>query len=288
MTLTALAPTIPEELVTRLEVYPWSGSRFGVVSLLDVLRYAAEDFWKACELLTLLAGEPLVLSHPNGRKNAFAALNQLLAHCGKLKIKVSLKEAEKMLPVFNSPDPDPETIRILAARLSSVIHSELDSELFFQMEPTRLEYWGTDWLLGSPIYHAFPMAHEEIQSAGRCYAYGEPVACVFHLMRVIDAGLRSVADSLNIPYNARNWSGIADKLQSNMEEKYKNKTDDWKQKEPFYASILTDIQSISRAHRNPVLHEVEKKYTDADAFYLLTVTERFMGHLAENGMKEKP
>jgi hypothetical protein len=286
MTIETIAPAMPEELVTTLELCPWSGFRFGVVSLLDVLRYAAEDFWKACELLTLLAGEPLVLTHPNGRRNAFDALNQLLAHCEKLKLKVSLKEAEKMLPIFNSPNPDPETIRILAARLSSVIHSELDGEMFFHMQSERLEYWGTHWLLGSPIFRAFPRAHEEIQSAGRCYAYGEPVACVFHLMRAIDAGLRSVADSLSIPYNARNWSGIADKLQSNMEEKYKNKTEDWKQKEPFYASILTDIQSISRAHRNPVLHEVEKKYTDADAFYLLTVTERFNGHLSENGMKD--
>ncbi len=72
-----------------------------------------------------------------------------------------------------------------------------------------------------------------------------------------------------------------------MEEKYSTKTDDWKQLEPFYASILTDIQAISRGHRNPTLHEIEKKYTDADAHYLLTVTEAFMNHLAENGIREK-
>jgi hypothetical protein len=135
---------------------------------------------------------------------------------------------------------------------------------------------------------SFPLAWEEMQSAGRCYALSEPTACVFHLMRVIDAGLRSVADSLNIGYDARNWSVIGNKIQSKMEEKYGNKTDDWKQSEPFYASILTDIQAISRGHRNPVLHEVEKKYNDSEAHYLLTVTEAFMGHLADNGMRENP
>jgi hypothetical protein len=106
-------------------------------------------------------------------------------------------------------------------------------------------------------------------------------------MRVIDAGLRSVADSLAISYDARNWSGIGEKIQKSMELKYQHKTDEWKRSEPFYASVLTDLQAISRAHRNPVLHEVERKYTDAEARYLIAVVEAFMQHLCDNGMKEK-
>ena len=61
--------------------HPWVDNPYGVVSLLDMLRYAAEDFWKACELLTLLCGEPLVLKHPNGRANAVSTMNELLKHC---------------------------------------------------------------------------------------------------------------------------------------------------------------------------------------------------------------
>ena len=118
--------------------------------------------------------------------------------------------------------------------------------------------------------------------------YGEPVACVFHLMRVIDAGLCAVADSLGIVYEVHSWSEIGQKIESKMKEKHKTKTDDWRRSEPFYASILTDIQAISRGHRNPVIHEIEKKYTDAEAYYLLTVTVGFMSHLATNGMEERP
>ena len=261
--------------------------RAGVVSLLEMLIYAAEDFWKASELLTLLVGEPLVLKHLNGRANAFNTINKLLVHLTNLNLRTSLREAEKMVPAFNAPDTAPSRLKNMAYHLSSVIHSELSGEQFFYMESSKIEYWNLLWLTDKPIYRAFPLAHAEIQSAGRCYALGEPTACVFHLMRVIDAGLRSVADSLGVGYDARNWSGIGDKIQKKMEEKYQIKTEEWKRSEPFYASILTDIQSISRGHRNPVLHEVERKYTDADARYLLTVTEAFMQHLSENGMKEK-
>jgi hypothetical protein len=193
-----------------------------------------------------------------------------------------------MLPAFNDPSTSPDRIKNMAHHLSSVIHSELDGEMFFHMESSRVEYFHPFWLVDKPINDTFPRAHEEIQSAGRCYAYGEPTACVFHLMRVIDAGLRSVAASLGISYDAQNWSGIGQKIQSRMEEKYSTKIDAWKQSEPFYASVLTDIQGISRGHRNPVLHELEKKYADSEAHYLMTVTEAFMSHLAENGMKELP
>jgi hypothetical protein len=252
-----------------------------------MLRYAAEDFWKASEVLATLAGFPLLLSHPNGRANVTKAVNELLENCEKLKLKISLREAEKMLPSFNNPSTSPDRIQQMAAHLSSVIHSELDGELFFQMEASKIDYWHPAWLMDRPLYAAFPRAHQEMQSAGRCYAYGEPTACVFHLMRVIDAGLRSVANSLQVNYDARNWSGITDKIEKEMGKKYPDKSEDWKKSEPFYASVLTDIQAISRAHRNPALHEIERKYTDSDAYYLITVVERFMGHLAENGMREK-
>jgi hypothetical protein len=71
-----------------------------------------------------------------------------------------------------------------------------------------------------------------------------------------------------------------------MEQKYQNKSTDWKQREPFYAAVLTDIRSISRAHRNPALHDIDRKYSDSDAKYLIEVTKAFMTHLADNGMKE--
>ena len=88
-------------------------------------------------------------------------------------------------------------------------------------------------------------------------------------------------------YDARNWDGIARKIGSEMSKKYQDKTVDWRGKEPFYSEVLTDIRSISRAHRNPALHEIERKYSDPDARYLIDVAIAFMTHLAKNGMKEK-
>jgi hypothetical protein len=105
-------------------------------------------------------------------------------------------------------------------------------------------------------------------------------------MRVIDAGLRSVAASLQIVYESRNWGGIGRAIETRLEQKHQDKSHSWKKSEPFYASVLTDIQAISRGHRNAALHEIERKYTDGEAEYLFTMTEGFMRHLSANGMKE--
>jgi hypothetical protein len=105
-------------------------------------------------------------------------------------------------------------------------------------------------------------------------------------MRVIDSGLRLVYESLGDVYDARNWDGIAKKIESEMIKKYQDKTQAWRDQEPMYSDILTDIRSIGRAHRNPALHDLERKYTDSDALYLIEVTKAFMSHLAKHGLKE--
>jgi hypothetical protein len=59
------------------------------VSLLSILEFAAEDFWKASELLALLAGLPELLMHPNVRANATMTMNKLLKHLVTLKLQTS-------------------------------------------------------------------------------------------------------------------------------------------------------------------------------------------------------
>jgi hypothetical protein len=142
------------------------------------------------------------------------------------------------------------------------------------------------WLAETAIPSAFPKAFTELQRAGSCYAFDECTAAVFHLMRAIDSGLRLVYASLGAPYDARNWDGIAKKIETEMSKKHQDKTEDWRKKEAFYSEVLTDIRSISRAHRNPALHDIERKYSDADTRYLVEVTKAFMTHLALNGIKE--
>jgi hypothetical protein len=132
--------------------------------------------------------------------------------------------------------------RTLRAKLGSLLLKAIPKE--------KARYCKPEWLTDTALFSKYADLVDEFQRAGRCFSYGENTACIFHLMRVKDFCLRKVAESLGASYDARNWNGIGQKISDNMQQKYQTKRDDWKQKEPFYAEILTDIQAISRGHRS--------------------------------------
>jgi hypothetical protein len=174
----------------------------------------------------------------------------------------------------------------MAQALHERIEDELGLELLFQIprEMIRFYQWGDG--IGSELRESFPSCLGEFEAAGRCIAYGEATAAVFHLVRVMDKGFRVVADSIKYKYENSNWGGIGRAIRDIIHANGKNHSDEWKAKEKLYSTVLADITGISKAHRNPTLHELERKYTDGEAEHFFVLTERLMLHLSENGMKE--
>jgi hypothetical protein len=283
-------------------ILPWENCLRGVVSLLEMLRFMAENFWKASRIISdwgLNAGMPIP---PRKIFETVQSLRSLQENVNALGLIVSAKQISKLnsdmnravldiqrLPKDKQKDEFERVSTEMRSRfddLSRVIESELETRLLYSVTVEKTQYCDPHWLEDTPILVNFPSAFREFQCAGRCYAFDECTAAVFHLMRAIDSGLRLVYESLGETYDARNWDGIAKKIEAEMSKKHQDRSQDWKAKEPFYAGVLTDIRSISRAHRNPALHDIERKYSDTDAKYLIEVAKAFMLHLAEHGMKE--
>jgi hypothetical protein len=204
--------------------------------------------------------------------------------CQSLDLKWTIKQIDRTTQQISANWPEEAATLLADCRVR--LREELEDCVFLKIDASKISYAAADWLLDTPIESIFPSTIKEFQRAGRCFALDENTACMFHLMRVVDFGLRSVATRLGIEYSARAWDGIGKAIVRKMEDKYHDKTMDWKATEPIYAEVLTDIQAISRGHRNPVLHELEKTYEEKEAQYMLTVVEGFMTHLAANGFKE--
>ena len=269
---------------SELKSAPWNTALYGVVSLFDMLKYAAADFYQLSQDLTQLVNDPQLLVNPRNTEKLQAYMNVLHEHCEKLGLKMSINQIRTIADASQR-----ENVGQLCARIKELqvrVWEELDSKVCFCLPQEKVHYWHPLWLVDTPIYDQFRSAWEEFQRAGHCYAFGENTACVFHLMRIVDFGLKQVAKPLGVEYDARNWSGIGNKIREKMEQKYNTKTDEWKKSEPMYAEILTDIQAISRGHRNAVLHELEKKYEERDAQHMLNVVKGFMLHLAKHGFRE--
>ncbi len=279
---------VPQTAVLATAELPWETALFGRVSLFEMLQVAASDFYIISSTLTQLIGYGgKLLTSREGWREYNEKMTLLLDHSTRLKMKATFNQIGYMKDYFDRGGNSASELSAMLTELHKRVHEDLDANIFLVVSIDKASFFDIDWLRNTAIFDAFPAAvFPEMQNAGRCYAFGQNEACMFHLMRVVDYGLRLVAASLASQYDARNWVGIGDAIQKKMEAKYNTKTSDWKQSEPFYASILTDIQAISRGHRNPVVHELEKKYDDKEAHYMLVVTEAFMSHLAKHGLKE--
>jgi hypothetical protein len=276
---------------------PWETAPNGVVSLLAMLEFSASKYVKISHHFGLIMA---TLKRQELNANDLgAAINGLLSDATALGLEVTREHLSNLIVEIVEADPSKATVengllRLRDASLDSgrsyhhiecvysTLEAELSSIVFKAVPREKARFCNSDWLLKSPIFEKFPETVDEFQKAGRCFAYGENTACIFHLMRVTDFYLRKVAESIpGTTYDARSWDGLGKLIVKRMEEKYQTKTDEWKSKEPFYAEILTDIQAISRGHRNPALHELEKKYDEREATYMLTVIEGFARHVAE-------
>jgi hypothetical protein len=274
----------------------------GVVSLLDMLEFAARPYVELSHrfgiLLALVQGTEVV----RNRDNELAeSLGILFTETERLDLPVTREHLECLMEDMAKSNPQgvkiqrgkhpqiefvgfvlaPETWRTHIEGIYRTLRAELGSLLLRVIPKEKARYCDPEWLRDNETLSKYPDMIDEFQRAGRCFSYGENTACIFHLMRVADFCFRKVATSLNISYDARSWQEVGHKITSNMEQKYQTKTDDWKRKEPFYAEILTDIQGISRGHRNPSFHELEKKYEEREAFYMLTVMVSFAEHVAK-------
>lgn len=137
--------------------------------------------------------------------------------------------------------------------------------------------------------------------AGNAIAVDLTSACVFHLMRVVEWGMRAFAYDLGlldvvtdkksgktVPIAFAQWEHILNQL----EEKIESKTaamprgEDKQKALEFYHSSSAEIRSFKDAWRNHCMH-TRASYTRQDAIAVWSHVERFMKTLAGHGLHEK-
>jgi hypothetical protein len=86
-----------------------------------------------------------------------------------------------------------------------------------------------------------------------CYALSRYTACVFHLMRLLEYGLASLADSLAVPIANPNWHHVLQGCEGKIKDLIKHDPD-WKDNEQFYNAAALEFRHFQRALRNHTAH----------------------------------
>jgi hypothetical protein len=196
----------------------------------------------------------------------------MAADCDELQLKVAADGARGI--------PKAETTHDLERTLEFVRQAMvigLNRRKFFEPEPRYIEYFENPKLFGEQVFTTFPSAIEDITEAGTCLALERSTACVMHLMRVTETGLKTLATTVGVA-RQNDWGAyireIDKELISRMKAAGKHTPD-----ESFYAEASAQFGHVKTAWRNPTMH-IEKAYTPQRAEEILLAVRSFMSHLA--------
>ena len=134
-------------------------------------------------------------------------------------------------------------------------------------------YQSAQPLFGVAAETAFPSASEDIYEAAKCLGLNRATACVMHLMRVVEAGLAALGNTIGVP-KQNDWGAylrkIDEELQSRLRASGARSAD-----EQFYAEAAITIDGVRRAWRNPSMH-VDRSYSVERAREIREAVKSFM------------
>lgn len=129
------------------------------------------------------------------------------------------------------------------------------------------------------VVDSFPDAQFDLEEAGMCLALGRYTACVFHLMRAMESGVRLLANHLNVTIASKHgetlaWGILASNIGTAIKQMEKgSKRDEWH-------NLHALLVSANRAWRTKTAHP-EKTYTEEHAREAVAAVKSFLSKMAE-------
>lgn len=170
--------------------------------------------------------------------------------------------------------------------LREIIKTSLSERQFLPVEISKASYFNHPALFGEKVHQAFESARGDIKEAGSCYALGRNTACVFHLVRAFEHGLRALCKRMGIrptklPIEYQDWSNVIAQLERKIQT-FKTTTAKSAKKIhrlEFYQGVIGEARAVEDSVRNPLMHG-RLNFNEHDALSILNRVCDFMKHLA--------
>jgi hypothetical protein len=166
----------------------------------------------------------------------------------------------------------------IAEALKTRIQDEYEDVLFLWIEEKN--YYQKDDLFGPEVGEQFKGASFDIKEAGTCYAVGRYTACVYHLMRVAEFGLRSIAKRVGHPDDRPMWEPMLTFINAELGRNRDKMSELFKGDVEFLSGIAAHMHTVNLAWRRKVSH-VERTYSQEEAKQIFDATRNLMQHIAK-------
>jgi hypothetical protein len=250
---------------------------------LGTIQGAYQIFTFVLDQVRLLRPNDAIEVNLKGLEKMKEPLQRLRPLLEEIELPLSIDSFDRLRKLIETADLTPNQIRDNIIELQGRIRDELSHIELWLITKEESRFLKTD-PFGPEIPNKFAPARDDIEEAGKCLAYARGTACVFHLMRVMEVGLRALGASLNDPRldPKRNpsWDSILKKCDDELSKRLQDRCAEWQQDDAFYSTAAAQLHAVKDAWRNPTMH-VERKYTPEEAEEVWNAVRGFMRHLAK-------
>jgi hypothetical protein len=218
-------------------------------------------------------GETIRTGNEDAVAIAYAELRTLLPpiaeNCATLGCTSTVAQTERIQGWLDNGDLAnvPGALNDLSLRLTD----DLKNRWFLYIDPAFVTLYDDPEPFGALVAKQFQSAALDIEEAAKCLAVGRATACVYHLMRVCEVGIKAVMKALALTGVTPNWGAYIKAIEGAT----KGHAD-----EVFFRALLGDLQAIKVAWRNPSMH-IERAYTVVEADNVYRAVRTFVQTLAE-------
>jgi hypothetical protein len=199
----------------------------------------------------------------------------------QLGLDAVIPQAERMLRSLSDGNNHIGTVARDLEELRLRIFDQLDSRLFYFVNPSLSRYYTEGSLFGPEVDDAFPSAAPEIAEAGKCRALGRHSATVFHLMRALEVGIRCLGKEFGVPTENASWGNILDSIGKKVRAMDSvSHGSDWKEAQQFYSEAVAHFYVLKDAWRNYAMH-LHERYDEERATEIYNSVRAFMRGLSK-------
>lgn len=251
-----------------------------------------EDVRQQVRLLQEEEGNLLVIPEERLMLETQFALGRVLRAATALGLTRVADKARDLYGLYNATHSVRTAMEILTDLqfIRKDFIAEASSILFLSFSPTRAKFFvGNDPTaapFGESVLEAFPSAALDMREASNCYALERWFACVFHLMRVLEFGLRALADRFGVLDERSTWCQLIDDIEPEIRKIDKQAGADWKTQRKDFSGAATQFMFFKDAWRNHIKH-VRDVYDEGRTTSIWQHTDEFMRKLVAIGLREK-
>jgi hypothetical protein len=221
-----------------------------------------------------------------------ARLRRFRQELAALEARLTISEVDRFIDRLDSYAITVSEFSYFVKSVRLRLQDEMSSTKLLALNSEDQNYFSPrSPLFGDLIPNKFPTNGEfELDEAAKCLALGRPTAAVFHLMRLMEVGIRALARCLQVPDPLkpaeRNWGHIIGEIKKGIDARWPTAATRAHGDGALFEQLHASLDAVRNPWRNATMH-VESKYTDDQAKHILIAVKGFMEKLAsrtdENG-----